>query len=182
VAFKTIMKAAGYVGRRGGWIYAPDGLTTVAQGWSNLASAIVKGKAEDVIRTVLAANPEPEPKPAPASTPTEWLTPREPMVSAALTLARRMEDAAARHRVVRTAMIPTNHIAPLRTISSGEAGGIGRLLCGRIMGGPLESLDLDRVDCLGCLDAYVAALTGHSPDPHRSAEPPAEVRSPLIKP
>lgn len=128
-----------------------------------------------------------EPRHEPPAVPTRWSETgngkfRTERTSAVLTLAHRMEVAARAHRVVRTSMVPTNHIAPLRVLTSGDAGGIGRLLCGRLTGGPLSPLDLDHVDCLGCLDAYVAALAGKSPDPHRPADPPAEVRSPLIAP
>jgi hypothetical protein len=189
---KRIARDMGFEGRRGGWIYAPDGHTVMCQGWRAFAGQIVKGHhrahverylvacgVAEAQTAALADKVEPEPtRPAP-----EWWTPKEHEVaSAAITLARLMESAAAAHRVVRTTMIPTNHVAPLRSLPSGDAGGIGRLLCGRIMGGPIEALDLDRVDCLGCLDAYVSALAGRVPDPHRSADPPAEVRSPLIKP
>lgn len=95
------------------------------------------------------------------------------------TLVASLEYHAGRHALVRTNMIPTNHLAPLRVPETGTAGGIGRLLCGRLLGGPLEATDLDRVDCLGCVDAYVAIVTGRTPDHGR---PRPATRLAVIRP
>lgn len=177
--FKMMAKRAGYAGRRGGWIYRDD--VRVCQGWQALAAQVLERHTYRTADVILAAHPEPAPKTEPTRPAPEWWTPKEREVaSAAITLAQRMERAAAGHRVIRTGMVPSNHLAPLRVPESGDAGGIGRLLCGRLMGGPTEPVDLDRVDCLGCLDAYVGTLTGNGSGP---ADPSlAEVRSPVIRP
>lgn len=62
--FKKAMQRAGYEGRRGGWIYAPSGVT-LWHGWQSTAARIVIGEAPEVIRRVLDAHAAPAPAEAP---------------------------------------------------------------------------------------------------------------------
>jgi hypothetical protein len=69
--FKTAMRKAGYVGKRGGWIYTPGAERASWQGWQNIASRVVDGYEPAVIRRVLEAHAEPVPAGTATREPTE---------------------------------------------------------------------------------------------------------------
>ena len=271
--FKDAARAAGYTGKRGGWIYAPDGHTVVCQGWQRFAAHVETSRSWadrvlDVPPSVVKVPASPaeaarraarttEPgalagnlatlaklqrdgfstdaesgalldeATSPATdrdraavirerdivtiTPTagrrfevlrvdeldgliqvypmdlasdvdgwpRWVSPMYARVhgqtSEGNAYARRLMASHAAFRVCRTGGLPGNHLAPLRVPGS-EGGGIGRLVCGLLAGGPLAPLDLALVDCLACLDAYAEAMM---PEPlaNGRAGTPAETRT-----
>jgi hypothetical protein len=109
-------------------------------------------------------------------------------VNATEALERRLQDLAGQHRIVWTDGRPGSHVAAYRKLAVTGIGGFaahgfGKLVCGQFAGGVVEAMDLDRVDCLGCVDAYLAAALGRSVTVGPlGAGWPVEVRCPLITP
>jgi hypothetical protein len=58
-------------------------------------------------------------------------------------------------RVISTGTMPDRHI-----VASNGPYLLGRLLCGRLIGGPFvgEGVEENLVDCIGCLDVYAERL------------------------
>lgn len=142
-AFREAMTKAGYTSKRGGWVYAPDGLTAMWHGWRNAAVDLAAGRAPNVVRLVLEALPEP----AGSISPLTGQQYAGPIPGHSVP----PHSGATGIRMIHTGQVPGTHLVPVR------AGMLSRLVCGELIGGTLLPGEVDeaRVDCLACLDGYV---------------------------